>query len=43
MRVATNPYLHATGAAEQVIRDLGITALPVDPIAIARGRQEISG
>jgi len=33
-----NPYLHATRAAEQVIRDLGITALPIDPIAIARGR-----
>ena len=33
-----NPYLHATRAAEQVIRDLGIAGLPIDPVAIARGR-----
>ena len=33
-----DPYAFASLAAEQIIKGLGITALPVDPIAIARGR-----
>jgi predicted transcriptional regulator len=36
---SSDQYIHAVWAAEQVIRDLGISALPVDPIAIARGQQ----
>jgi hypothetical protein len=34
----SDPYAFASQAAEQLIKGLGITALPVDPIAIARGR-----
>jgi len=33
-----DPYAFASLAAEQIIKGLGITALPVDPFAIARGR-----
>ena len=33
------PYLHATRAGEQVVRELGIRRFSIDPIAIARGRQ----
>ncbi|WP_447985441.1 ImmA/IrrE family metallo-endopeptidase [Nitrospira sp. Nam74] len=32
-------FRFATGAAEQLIRDLGITTLPIDPFAIARNRK----
>jgi Zn-dependent peptidase ImmA (M78 family) len=32
-------YIHAAWAAEQVIRDLKLAALPIDPIAIAQERQ----
>ena len=31
-----DPYNFAAAAAERVIRDHGITSLPVDPVAIAR-------
>lgn len=33
-----DPYAFAAVEAERLIKELGITALPVDPIAIARGR-----
>jgi Zn-dependent peptidase ImmA (M78 family) len=33
-----DPHAFASLAAEQIIKGLGITALPIDPIAIARGR-----
>jgi IrrE N-terminal-like domain len=35
---STDPHAFASLAAEQIIKGLGITALPIDPIAIARGR-----
>lgn len=34
-----DPYAFASVAAEQLIKELGITALPVDPFAIASGRK----
>lgn len=34
----SDPYAFASQAAEQLIKGFGITALPVDPFAIARGR-----
>lgn len=33
-----DPYAFASLAAEQIIKGLGIVSLPIDPIAIARGR-----
>lgn len=34
----SDPFAFATTAAEQLIKGLGIASLPIDPIAIARGR-----
>lgn len=36
--IRSDPYAFASQAAEQLIKGFGITALPVDPFAIARGR-----
>lgn len=36
--MTTDPHAFASLAAEQIIKGLGITTLPIDPIAIARGR-----
>lgn len=35
--IRSDPYAFATLAAEQIIKGFGITGLPVDPFAIARG------
>ena len=35
----TDPYAFASVAAEQIIKGLGINSLPIDPFAIARGRE----
>ena len=37
--IRADPYAFASQAAEQLIKGLSITALPVDPFAIARGRE----
>lgn len=36
--MSRNPYSFGSLAAEQIVKGLGITALPIDPIAIARDR-----
>jgi hypothetical protein len=37
--ILTDPYAFASLAAEQLIKGLGITTLPIDPFAIARNRE----
>ena len=36
---SVDPYAFASLVAEEIIKGLGITKLPIDPIAIARGRE----